>query len=88
MVPTAGDSLVFDGNTRLTPVNDAVPGFVVGGISFAPSAGAFQLNGNAITSTGNITNLSNNLQTINMPISVDVDQTWDGARQAWPSMGR
>ncbi|WP_157199319.1 hypothetical protein [Methylomonas koyamae] len=78
MVPTAGDSLVFDGNTRLTPVNDAVPGFVVGGISFAPSAGAFQLNGNAITSTGNITNLSNNLQTINMPISVDVDQTWDG----------
>ncbi|ANE57144.1 hypothetical protein [Methylomonas sp. DH-1] len=78
VVPTAGDSLVFDGNTRLTPDNDAAPGFVVGGISFAPSAGAFTLSGNAITSAGNISNLSSKLQTINLPIAIGIDQTWDG----------
>lgn len=72
-----GDALVFSGTTGLTPNNDLIGGSYAG-ISFAANAGAFTLNGNAITSTGNISNLSNSLQTINMPITVGSNQTWDG----------
>lgn len=78
--PAPGDSLVFAGNTRLTPLNDGQPGFLVGGISFAPGARAFQLNGNAIASTGNMMNFSANLQTVNMPIKVGATQIWDGGK--------
>lgn len=78
VVPTSGDSLVFTGNTRLTPLNDDLPGFIVSGITFDQSAGSFQLDGNTINSTGNINNLSGNQQTINMPITIGANQIWDG----------
>lgn len=76
-LPVSGDTLVFDGVTRLTPNNDFV-NLSVNGLVFNQGAGAFVLGGNAITSTGNIDNYSPHLQTINMKIKVGNDQTWDG----------
>src|SRR5689334_5075953 len=35
-VPAAGDTLTFDGFTRMAPNNDLAAGFLVGGITFAP----------------------------------------------------
>jgi len=80
-LPVSGDSLIFQGTTRLTPFNNLISQGV-SGITFAEGAGAFTLNGNIVSSTGNIINLSGNTQTINMQLYVAADQTWDGAGNA------
>jgi len=76
-LPFPGDTLVFQGAGRLNPNNDFA-NLTIAGISFAAGAGQFTLGGNAITSVGLITNSSGNLQTINLPISIGADQTWNG----------
>ncbi|MBD9357024.1 hypothetical protein [Methylomonas albis] len=78
LLPTAGDTLVFKGSTRLTPLNDGPDAMAINGITFAADAKAFTLNGNPIVSIGNIVNASRNLQTINMRIAIGADQIWDG----------
>jgi fibronectin-binding autotransporter adhesin len=55
--------LVFAGSTFLSNTNTLTGGTATG-ITFSAGAGAFTLNGNAITGTGSITNSSTNLQTI------------------------
>src|SRR5580765_7763621 len=55
VAPTASDVVVFDGFVRLNPVNDAGAGPTFGGITFAPTAGAFSLGGNSLTLGGDIT---------------------------------
>jgi T5SS/PEP-CTERM-associated repeat protein len=82
LLPKPGDTLVFKGHTRLTPLNDGPDGLAINGITFAADANAFTLNGNFIFSIGNITNASRNLQIINMPIAIDADQIWDGGNIA------
>ncbi len=56
---TAGDSLQFGGNTRLTPVNNLAADTLIGGIQFLnntnASISAFTLSGNRITLGGDIT---------------------------------
>ena len=76
----AGSSLVFAGTTGLSNSNDFT-GLSLNGISFAAGAGKFIVNGNAITSTGNISNNSSNLQNLGLNVTVGANQTWDGGSQ-------
>ena len=67
--PSAGDSLIFDGSTRLTPNNDLTSGTLIGGINFAPGASPFTLGGNQILLQGTVQNdATNQLQTIGTPL--------------------
>src|SRR6266480_1855980 len=52
--PVAHDSLVFDGFARLTPNDDFASGTAFDGITFAATAGAFNLVGNQLTLGGDI----------------------------------
>ena len=84
-VPTlTNDDLIFDGNTRLTNTNDldtdydagtlSIGAFVIDSIQFAPTAGAFTLQGNAIDySNRSIINNSPNTQTFNLQLQIDED---------------
>lgn len=76
-LPINGDSLIFQGSNRLTNSND-LAGLILTGISFQTGAGAFTLNGNAVTNLGNIVNSSSQKQTINLPITLGADQLWAG----------
>jgi autotransporter-associated beta strand protein len=75
VAPKVGDSLVFDGNARLTPNNDLPSDTILGGITFNAMAGSFTLSGNSITLGGNITDNSTNPQTINLSIRPDTFRT-------------
>lgn len=83
--PQSGDSLVFAGNNGLVNHNDYV-GLQLSHLSFAAGAGAFTLQGlvptqeTRLTLTGDITNRSSQLQTINLAIDArgNQPQTWDG----------
>ena len=61
---TGSDPLTFTGTAGLHNTNDT--GEVVSSITFAPGAGAFVLNGNAVTLSGDINNNSSNPQVINL----------------------
>ena len=77
-VPAPNDSLVFDGFARLTPTNDFAPSTAFGGLTFAPTAGAFTLTGEQISLHGDITNNTTVLvQTINTPLALDATRTVD-----------
>ncbi|MEQ1527773.1 MAG: hypothetical protein ABL925_00545, partial [Methylococcales bacterium] len=78
-LPVSGDTLVFEGTNRLTPYND-IANVDIAGIVFKAGAGKFVLGGNAIISTGQITNSSAILQTINLPVSIGSTQIWDGGK--------
>src|SRR5262245_59641702 len=56
VAPNPGDVLIFDGISRLTPVNNFAIGTSFGGIQFTSTAGAFNLSGNQITLGGDIVN--------------------------------
>ena len=53
-MPVSGDTLVFAGATGLASTNDLAAGTAFGGLVFAKGAGAFSLNGNAVTLDGDI----------------------------------
>ena len=55
-IVVAGDSLFFDGSTRLTPSNNFPAGTVFSNLTFNSGSGAFAITGNWVTVTGNITN--------------------------------
>ena len=63
--PNSTNDFIFDGTTRLNNIND-ITGLTATSITFTNAAGGFILNGNSITLAGGITNLSTNLQTINL----------------------
>jgi fibronectin-binding autotransporter adhesin len=76
--PVPSDSLQFDGFARLTPTNDFVANPAFNGLTFAASAGAFILSGNAITLDGNIVdNTAVLTQTINLPVVLSATRTAD-----------
>ncbi len=60
-----GNALIFQGSNRPNNTND-LTGWSFAGIQFFSGAGAFVLNGNAISLTGTILNNSTNLQNINL----------------------
>ena len=63
--PNSTNDFIFAGTTRLNNIND-IDGLTATSITFTNAAGGFILNGNSITLAGGITNLSTNLQTINL----------------------
>ncbi len=63
----AGNTITFDGSTRLSPNNNITLTGSDNAITFASTAGAFTLTGNAIR-MGNLVNNSSNLQTINVSL--------------------
>ena len=63
-----GDSLVFDGSTRLTSNNTFSANTQFNGITFAAGSGAFTLNGAAINLGGDIVDNSSSIQNIYTPI--------------------
>ena len=71
-----GDSLAFDGSTRLTPIVDN--SYSVTGITFSNTAGNFVMsaaNGSALTLTGGIVNNSSSAQVMNVPVVLTATQT-------------
>jgi len=68
--PVAGDSLTFDGATRLAPANDFTAATLFENILFNTGASAFTLGGNSITLNGTLRNLSANVQTINLDLAL------------------
>src|SRR5438045_3325217 len=67
VAPAANDTLVFDGFTRLAPVNDTASATAYSGLLFNSSAGAFNLTGNGITLGGDITD---NVALLNETVSL------------------
>jgi autotransporter-associated beta strand protein len=76
IAPVAGDTLYFAGATRMAPANNMEAETTFGGVTFLADAGAFILGGNAITLSGNITNLSNNPQVIQLPFILTGEHTF------------
>ena len=70
LAPAGGDTLFFGGSARTSNANDLSDGTPFSGINFNSGAGVFTLSGNSITLDGNISNLSANTQTINLPIAL------------------
>jgi autotransporter-associated beta strand protein len=74
----SGSALIFDGNNRFNNTNNTTAGTTYSNIIFNSGAGAFALNGNAITLAGNITNNSPNPQTIDFGINFSNSITLNG----------
>jgi len=70
VVPTNGIA-VFNGNTQTSTINDLANNAVLAGITFDTQASAFSLSGNSINLEGDVSNLSSNVQTINLPLVLE-----------------
>ncbi len=70
---SGNDALTFTGSAGLNNTNDT--GEAASSITFAPGAGAFILNGNAVTLGGDINNNSSNPQTINLAQTLNTTPT-------------
>ncbi len=62
----------FGGSSRLETTNDMAAETWLGGLKFEGDAGPFTLSGNRFTFAGTIVNDSLNVQTINMPLSINL----------------
>jgi autotransporter-associated beta strand protein len=76
---TSGDSLIFNGTTRLSNTNDTAALASYSNLVFSASAGAFVLNGNPLTLTGNITNNSSTPQTLDLGLQFNGNYIFNGA---------
>ena len=78
--PAPDDNLFFAGTRKLANNNNTTADTRYGGITFNNGAGSFVLSGNrVILNAAGITNNSTNLQTINLPITVEGNQTLNAA---------
>jgi autotransporter-associated beta strand protein len=73
-----GDSLFFNGPSRLSNVNDAVPDTTYTDLNFVAGASAFVLNGNPITLAGTVINNSANPQTVKLGLDFSGNHTLNG----------
>jgi autotransporter-associated beta strand protein len=80
--PSAGDALFFGGSAKLTNTNTLDAGTAVAGLTFNSGAGAFVLDGNGLTLDGEVRNLSANLQTVNLPLTLSGTRTVYGFNSA------
>ena len=83
-VPVAGDSVAFDGLLRMTPNNDLASGVVLSGLTFASSAGTFDVGGtygsttSALRINGTVTDASRSTESVKItnagsgPVTMDV----------------
>jgi autotransporter-associated beta strand protein len=81
VIISSGNELFFAGTNRLNNTNDTAVGTSYNTLEFVPGAGAYVLNGNGITLSGNgILNQSTNPVTINTPLDINnAAQTFNGA---------
>src|ERR1035437_7207114 len=82
-VPPSGGIVQFAGSTRLTPSND-LNNLQISALNFLSEAGSFVLHGNGITvgfgaGPGGIANVSTQIQTITMPVTLATDQLFFAA---------
>ena len=68
--PATDVDLVFAGTAKLAPNNNHANASNFGSLTFDSTAGAFTLNGNAITLHGSIANNSSNAQTIDLSLTL------------------
>ncbi|MGV3662965.1 MAG: autotransporter domain-containing protein [Prosthecobacter sp.] len=73
-LPNFGAPIIFGGIIQVLTTNDVTA--ITSGITFDPTAGAFTLNGNAVTNTDNIVNQSINDQLIDLDITLGNSQLW------------
>ena len=79
-VPSMATAWSFDDSSPPTSTNDLPAGNPVVSITFDAGASAILLDGNAVDLCGKITNNSNNVQTIELPLTlIDGSQTIDTA---------
>ena len=69
--PKAYDTLVFAGNTRLTPNNNFTAGTQYSGLAFSNNAGAFVIGGNTLNLGQFISSDSATTQTINLNVNLN-----------------
>ncbi len=72
VAPSEYDALTFAGPTRLAPYNNFPAGTRFGTIVFDATAGAFTLVGNRIALGGDVVNNSTNVETISVPVTLNV----------------
>jgi autotransporter-associated beta strand protein len=79
---TGGDSLAFDGTTRLANNNNTTAGTTYSNLTFNASAGAFVLSGNPITlpagGGGIVNNSSTSVETVDLGVNFSANQTLNG----------
>ena len=80
--PSAGDRLFFDGALRTSNTNDLAAGTAFSGIIFNSGAGAFTLNGNPFTLTGDVVTYDFDTQTLNLPIALSATRTFNATNGA------
>ena len=68
--PSGPTALVFDGTTQTTSTNDLAAGLLATDIQFPATTGNFTQGGSKIRLTGDLENLSLNMQTLAMPIEM------------------
>ena len=72
VAPVANDTLTFDGNTNTTTNDNFAANTQFNGITFAATAGAFTLGGNAVLLGGDINdNSTTQPETISLPLLLD-----------------
>jgi len=74
----SGDTLYFAGNNRLNNTNNTAADTSYTDIGFNFDAGLFVLDGNSINLGGNVVNISPNTQTINLPLTLSGNRTFNG----------
>lgn len=79
-VPASGSGLVFGadssaGTLASNVLNNDILSLSTSGITFTSAAPAYAISGSSLTLTGNLTNSSTNLQTINLPLSLTTTAT-------------
>ena len=75
VAPSAGDTLIFDGEATSGPTNDFTAGITFGGLSFSSAAGAYTVGGNGVTLGGSIGDDSFNRETISLGLTLAATQT-------------
>lgn len=73
------ETLFFTGSARLNNTNDTPADTSYLNVIFNSGAGAFTLNGNPITLTGNILNNSSNPQKVNLGVNFNTARTLNGS---------
>ena len=75
--PASGSSLYFGTSSQTSPVNNFASGFNIGGLTFNSGASAYTMSGSVAENlTGNITNSSTSLETINFPFALTASSTF------------
>ncbi len=77
--PVADDALFFGGASKLTNTNDLGAGLSFAGLTFNAGAGAFVLRGDALALGGNVVNLDNDAQSLQMDLTLGATRIFNAS---------